>query len=96
MNSLAAVAALLMAAATPPQEDYGIKGHEYRPPSKGPGVPSDSKTPCCEDGRPNPWADYNLGVKWTVPLDAAVRKARESNKLLMIFHLVGDLDKQGC
>jgi len=29
-------------------------------------------------------------------MDAAVKKARDSNKLLLVFYLVGDMDKEGC
>lgn len=52
---------------------------------------------CCDSKRPRPWPDYNRkGVKWTQPMDAAVKKARETNRLLMVFQLVGDMDKEGC
>ena len=51
---------------------------------------------CCDEKGPKPWPDYNKGVKWTLPFDAAVKTARESNKLLMVFHLVGDMSKEGC
>jgi hypothetical protein len=29
-------------------------------------------------------------------MEAAVEQARKSRKLLMVFHLVGDMDKEGC
>ena len=51
---------------------------------------------CCDANGPKPWPGYNKGVQWTQPFDAAVKKARETNKLLMVFHLVGDMDKEGC
>jgi len=30
------------------------------------------------------------------PFDAAAEQAKRDGKLLMVFHLVGDLDKEGC
>ncbi len=52
--------------------------------------------PCCEDGKPKPWAPYNKTVTWTQDIDAAFAKAKETGRLLMVFHLVGDMDKEGC
>lgn len=57
-------------------------------------APPDRK--CCDANGPKPRPGYNKGVQWTQPFDAAVKKARESNKLLMVFHLVGDMSKEGC
>jgi len=51
---------------------------------------------CCEDGKAKPWAPYNKTVTWTQDIDAAFAKAKEAGKLLMVFHLVGDMDKEGC
>jgi hypothetical protein len=52
---------------------------------------------CCDGKVPRPWPKYNKeGVRWTFPMDAAVERARDSRKLLLVFHLVGDMDKEGC
>ncbi|HEU4339458.1 MAG TPA: hypothetical protein VFS19_05275 [Planctomycetota bacterium] len=53
---------------------------------------------CCDKNVPRAWASYNrVGtVFWTQPYEAAVAKAREKRKLLMVFQLVGDMDKEGC
>ena len=55
-----------------------------------------SPPPCCDGKNPKPWADYNKGVKWSQPAVESVEKARRENKLLMVFQLVGDVDKEGC
>ena len=55
-----------------------------------------SKPDCCVKGVPKKWDDYNKGVKWTQSIDAAVAKAKKEGRILMVFHLVGDMDKQGC
>ena len=51
---------------------------------------------CCDRGVPRPWTDYDKGVQWTKPFDAAVERAKRENKMLLVFHLVGDMDKEGC
>ena len=52
---------------------------------------------CCDSKVPRPWPAYNRqGVTWTYPMEAAVEQARKSRKLLMVFQLVGDMDKEGC
>jgi ABC-type sugar transport system substrate-binding protein len=51
---------------------------------------------CCKNGRPLPWSGYNKGVQWTQPMDDAFEKAATDRKLVMVFNLVGDLDKGGC
>jgi hypothetical protein len=35
-------------------------------------------------------------VKWVKPFDDAETLATRKGKLLMVFHLVGDMDKEGC
>jgi hypothetical protein len=35
-------------------------------------------------------------VKWEKGLDEAVLRAREEEKPILLFQLVGDLDKEGC
>jgi len=96
MNRLAALAALLLVAASPFQDPPGMRRVEDLPPRPGPKLPEDSKPGCCDEGGAKPWPLYNQGVQWTVPLDLAARKARESGKLLMVFHLVGDMSREGC
>lgn len=52
---------------------------------------------CCDANGVRPWKSYNkVGVMWTQPMDAAVKQARKTGKLLMVFQLVGDMDKEGC
>ncbi len=52
---------------------------------------------CCDNKVPRPWPQYNkTGVLWTQPMETAMQKARDSRKLLMVFQLVGDMDKEGC
>ncbi len=52
---------------------------------------------CCnKQGTPLPWDGYNNGVKWAESMDKAYDQARKEKKLLMVFTLVGDLDKGGC
>jgi hypothetical protein len=57
---------------------------------------SSTKADCCTDGKAKPWSGYNQGVQWTQPIDDAVAKAKKEGKLLLVFHLVGDMDKEGC
>ncbi len=42
------------------------------------------------------WAGYGKGVRWHLSLDEAKAMAREQKKLVFTFHIVGDLDKEGC
>ena len=53
---------------------------------------------CCDSKVPRLWASYNKPgtVFWTQPYEAAVAKAREKRKLVMVFQLVGDMNKEGC
>ena len=101
MKKLALLAAFVLAAAAPPQDPPWMQGPDDpkhpKEPNKGPRVPADAKSSgCCEEGRAKPWPLYNKGVQWTQPFDAAVKKARETGKLLMVFHLVGDMSREGC
>jgi len=43
-----------------------------------------------------PWPQYNRGVKWERSLEAACQKAARENKPVMLFQLVGDLDREFC
>lgn len=51
---------------------------------------------CCKKGVPTPWKGYNKGVRWVPSLSEAQEKAGKSGKLIMLYQLVGDLDKEGC
>ena len=75
----------------------GALAQDWTPPtsSSGGGKGTAAKK-CCEDGKAKPWAPYNKNVTWTQDIDAAFKKAGEDGKLLMVFHLVGDMDKEGC
>lgn len=42
------------------------------------------------------WPLYNRGVRWERSLDAACRRAARENKPVMLFQLVGDLDREYC
>jgi len=35
-------------------------------------------------------------VRWETSLEKAQEKARASGRLILLFQLVGDLDKEGC
>jgi hypothetical protein len=50
---------------------------------------------CCVEGEPLPWPLYNRGVVWTEDLLEARRRALAEGKLVMVFRLVGDLDRGG-
>lgn len=54
------------------------------------------KDDCCSKGTDKPWSGYDAGVAWTQPQEAAEAKAKELNRPLLLFRLVGDLDKEGC
>jgi hypothetical protein len=54
-------------------------------------------TPCCDHGRAaKPWIGAQGGVKWEKSLDHAKRRAAEEGKPVLLFQLVGDLDREGC
>ena len=42
------------------------------------------------------WKEINKGVRWEKSLDAARRRASHEGKPVLLFQLVGDLDKEGC
>jgi len=77
------LSALLLVAAAPPQDSP-------------PPPPKSKRPPCCDGKGPKPWAGYNKGVQWVQTMDDAVKKARDETRILMVFQLVGDLDKEGC
>ncbi len=46
--------------------------------------------------KPRPWEGYNQGVKWEASLDDAMKRAAKENKPVLLYQLVGDLNKEGC
>jgi hypothetical protein len=83
MSVIPIVAALLLAGATQDKD---------RSPSKD----AKGEKSCCVDGVPKPWEAYNEGVTWTQPPEKAYEKARAECKPVLVFYLVGDMDKEGC
>ncbi len=53
------------------------------------------KNACCKGGVAAAWPGYNKGILWRQD-DKAWADARTAKKLVMVFELVGDLDKEGC
>lgn len=52
---------------------------------------------CCTNGRDaRPWEGLGKGVKWESSLDEARRRAAAEGKPVLLYQLVGDLDKEGC
>ena len=49
-----------------------------------------------DSGSKKDWALYQKGVRFHTSLDEARAMAKEEEKLVFYFHLVGDLDKEGC
>lgn len=61
------------------------------------GIRVEPVTHCCNEGRDaKPWSLYNQGVQWAPSLAAAKKRAAREDKAVMLFQLVGDLDKEGC
>ena len=46
--------------------------------------------------RPPAWSAYNRGVKWEKSLDDAKARAAKEGKPILLYQLVGDLNKEGC
>jgi hypothetical protein len=42
------------------------------------------------------WKPFNAGVRWEPSLEAALRRAAELRRPVLLHQLVGDLDKEGC
>jgi hypothetical protein len=65
----------------------GLRAQEYIEPV----------THCCKEGREaRAWIGAGKGVKWEDSLERARRRAAEEGKPVLLFQLVGDLDKEGC
>jgi len=42
------------------------------------------------------WEGYGKGVRWHYSVDEAMKIAKDQNRLVFWYHVVGDLDKEGC
>jgi hypothetical protein len=45
---------------------------------------------------PEPWEGYDRGVRWERSLEDAKARAAKERKPILLFQLVGDLDREGC
>ncbi|GEM_PF-2498793 len=59
-------------------------------------VSAQQKDDCCTKGKGKTWSGYGSGIRWTQPEDSARANAKELDRPLILFRLVGDLDKEGC
>ena len=59
-------------------------------------IPCEPVTHCCNDGKDaRPWAGYGK-IRWERTLEAAQKRASAEGKPILLYQLVGDLDKEGC
>lgn len=59
--------------------------------------PCEPVTDCCNEGRDaKSWALLNRGVRWERSPEAAMERAAREKKAVLLFQLVGDLDREGC
>lgn len=42
------------------------------------------------------WKGYTTGVRWEPSVEAALRRAAELRRPVLLYQLVGDLNKEGC
>ena len=47
-------------------------------------------------GSRNDWAGYRKEIAWHYSVEEALKFARAENKMVFWYHVVGDLDKEGC
>lgn len=52
--------------------------------------------PIGESGSRSDWAGYRAGIVWHYSVEEALKIARAENKMVFWYHVVGDLDKEGC
>jgi hypothetical protein len=45
---------------------------------------------------PTDWRGYNRGVRWEKSLAAAQERAAREGKPILLYQLVGDLNREGC
>lgn len=43
-----------------------------------------------------PWDGYNKTIQWTKSLETAQEQAARESKLVLYFHIVGNLDEESC
>jgi hypothetical protein len=54
------------------------------------------ETHCCNEGRDaRPWTGYSR-IRWERSLEEAKNRAAAEGKPILLYQLVGDLDKEGC
>ena len=59
--------------------------------------PCEIQSHCCKGGKDaKPWAGMKGGVTWETSLDEARKRAAREGKPILLYQLVGDLDKEGC
>jgi len=46
--------------------------------------------------RSTDWRGYNKGVRWEKSLAAAQERAAREGKPILLYQLVGDLNREGC
>lgn len=46
--------------------------------------------------KPLPWSGYNRGVRWEPSAEAALKRAALEKKPVLLYQLVGDLNREGC
>ena len=46
--------------------------------------------------KPTDWKGYTRGVKWEKSVEAAQARAAKEAKPILLYQLVGDLNKEGC
>ncbi len=52
---------------------------------------------CCNRGKDaSSWPGMQEGIRWERSLAVATRRAAREGKGVLLFQLVGDLDKEGC
>ena len=49
-----------------------------------------------ESGSRVDWPGYGRGVRWHTSVEEGRALARREGKLLFVYHVAGDLDKEGC
>ncbi len=59
--------------------------------------PPEIQSACCNHGKDaRPWKGMDGGVRWEWSLLKAKRRAAKEGKPILLYQLVGDLDKEGC
>jgi hypothetical protein len=49
-----------------------------------------------DSGSRKDWDGYRKGIVWHYSVEEAMKIARAENKMVFWYHVVGDLDKEGC